>query len=160
ADAGESGYASGTLSGGTAAVTLGAFSAAGTYPLRARVTDLAGTEGTSATVTYSAASVTSWTASAQVLTADPPAGDALDQLGDVQLSHPLNLDLSGGGQAGGTALVYHSDSVSQKPIVQAALQSPNNASLPASVDAKLTFNGSSTATLTYSTSGLAKGDAF
>src|SRR5207249_3496850 len=57
-------------------------------------------------------------------------------------------------------LVFHSDSVSQKPIVQATLQSPNNAALPASVTAKLTFNGSSTATLTYSTTGLAKGDSF
>ena len=33
---------------------------------------------------------------AQVLTADPQAGDAADQLGDVQQSVPLDLDQSGG----------------------------------------------------------------
>jgi hypothetical protein len=44
--------------------------------------------------------------------------------------------------------------------VQAVLQNPNNAALPATVTASLTFNGSSTGTLTYSTSGLAAGDPF
>ncbi len=158
-DAGESGYASGTLTGGAASITLPALSGTGTYPMRARVSDRAGNQGTSATATVVVSSAASWSMTAQVLTADPQAGDALDQLGDVQRSHALDLDQSGGGQSGGAALVYNSDSVAQQPIIQATLQSANGASLPATVSAVLTWNGTAGATLTYSTSGLHAGDA-
>jgi RHS repeat-associated protein len=159
ADPGESGYATGTLSGGAASVVLPALAGTGTYPVRARVTDQAGNQQTSATATVMVNSATSWSATAQVLTSDPQAGDAQDQLGNVQLAHSLNLDLSGGGQSGGAALIYNSDSTNVKPIIQATLQSPNNAALPATVTAVLTWNGAVGATLTYSTSGLAKGDS-
>jgi RHS repeat-associated protein len=160
ADPGESGYATGTLSGGAASIVLPALSGTGTYPVRARVTDRAGNQRTTAASNIVISSATTWSITAgQALTADPQAGDAQDQLGNVRLTHGLNLDLSGGGQSGGAALVYNSDSTNVKPIIQATLQSPNNAALPATVSAVLTWNGSAGATLTYSTSGLAKGDS-
>jgi hypothetical protein len=56
--------------------------------------------------------------------------------------------------------VYHSASVSQKPIVQVSLPSANNAALPVSITGKLTFNGTAGATVTYSTTGFAPGDVF
>jgi hypothetical protein len=43
-DSGESGYATATLKDGAATITLPALSVTGTYPLRARVTDLAGNQ--------------------------------------------------------------------------------------------------------------------
>jgi YD repeat-containing protein len=150
--------ATGTLTGGAAAITLPSFGATGTYPLRAQVSDRAGNQGTSATANVTVTSATGWSMTAQVLAADPLTGDALDQLGDARRSLPLDLDQGGGGMSGGAALVYHSDSVAQQPIVQATLLSANNASLPATVSAVLTWNGTAGATLTYSTSGLSKGD--
>jgi RHS repeat-associated protein len=150
--------ATGSLTGGTASITLPSFGAAGTYPLRAQVSDRVSNQGTSSTVNVTVNSASSWSLTGQALTADPQAGDAVDQLGDVSQSVPLNLDLSGGGQSGGAALAYHSASVSQEPIVQGTLQSPNNASLPANVSAALTWNGATGATFTYSTSGLHQGD--
>ncbi len=53
--------------------------------------------------------------------------------------------------------MYHSSQVSQKPIVQVQLSSPNNASLPGSITAELTFNGTTAATVTYSTTGFTPG---
>jgi hypothetical protein len=55
-------------------------------------------------------------------------------------------------------LVYNSDSVSIKPIVQATLQSANNAALPGTVTEVLTWNSGTPATFTYSTSGDSPGD--
>jgi RHS repeat-associated protein len=162
-DPGESSYTTGTLTGGVATITLPAMSGAGTYPIQARVTDLAGNEGTSTpTGSITITSVTSWGYSTPVvLTSDPLSGLAQQQLGDVHLSHALDLDLSPGTSASANAaIVYNSDSVNVKPIVQATLQSVNNAALPGSITASLTFNGSSTGTLTYSTAGLAAGDPF
>jgi len=160
--------ATGTLTGGTASITLPSFGATGSYPLRAQVSDQAGNQATSTTSTLVVNSATTWSMTAQVLTADPQAGDALDQLGDVQLSVPLNLDQSGGTMsapasdcgcsANKSALDFNSDSVSQQPIIQGTVQSPNNASLPGTVSAVLTWNGTAGATLTYSTSGLHPGD--
>src|SRR5205823_12480143 len=74
-------------------------------------------------------------------------------------SQPLDLDQSpGSGQSGNPALVYHSSQVSQKPIVQVQLSSANNASLPSTISAQLTYNGTTAATVTYSTTGFAAGD--
>ena len=92
-DTGESGYATGTLKDGAASITLPALPATGSYAVRARVTDLAGNQATSATQTVQVTSQASWQiASAQVLTSDPLTGDAREQLGDVQVSVPLDLD--------------------------------------------------------------------
>jgi hypothetical protein len=68
-------------------------------------------------------------------------GSPLAQLGDVQVSHPLDLDMSpGSNQSGDPALVYNSSLVSVKPIVQATLQTDTAAALPATLSATLTWN--------------------
>ena len=131
-----------------------------TYQIKALVNDLAGNTGTSAAQTVAVTSVTSWaTGSAQVLTSDPLGGDAQDQLGDVTDQAALNLDQSGGTQDGGAALVYNSDSTNVRPIVQATIPSANNAALPGSVTATMTWNGGAVGgTYTYSTTGDSPGD--
>ena len=149
----------GTLTGGMASIVLPAFASTGTYTLRAQVTNLAGNTGTSSSVNLVISSASSWSMTAQVLTADPQSGDATDQLGNVTQSLALDLDQSGGSASNGAALVYNSDSVSQEPVIQAVIQSPNNAALPASVTATLTWAGTTGATLTYNTTGLVKGNA-
>jgi RHS repeat-associated protein len=130
-----------------------------TYVLKALVNDLAGNTGTSAGQTVAVTSVAAWSlASAVQLTSDPLGGDALDQLGNLQVQHALDLDQSpGNGQSGGAALVYNSDAVSVQPVIEATLNSPNNASLPSTITAVLTWNGTPT-TFTYSTSADQPGD--
>jgi RHS repeat-associated protein len=161
-DPGETGYATATLVDGVALITVPTLPGAGTYPMRARLSDLAGNQGTSATVNVVVSSVTSWgTDSTQVLTVDPGGGQAQDQLGDVNLGAPLDLDQSPGTvQSGDPALVYNSDAVSVRPIVQVSVPSANNAALPSTVSTQLTFNGVAGGTMTYSTSGLSPGDTF
>jgi RHS repeat-associated protein len=160
-DSGESSYASGTLKDGSATITLPALSSTGTYPMRARVTDLAGTQGTSSTQTVVVTSQTSWSvASAGVPTSDPLTGDALDQLGNVTLRVPFDLDQSPGtSQAGNPALVYNSDSLSNvQTVVQATVQTPNNAALPGSIAVQLTWDGvAQTAQTFYPATGTAAG---
>src|SRR5262249_15511687 len=56
-DAGESDYAMGALHDGFVSFTLPALSSTGTYPMRARVSDLAGNVGTSATQTVQVVAV-------------------------------------------------------------------------------------------------------
>ena len=131
-----------------------------TYQVKALVNDLAGDTGTSAAQTVAVTSVTAWAAgSAQVLTSDPLGGDAQDQLGDVTDQAALNLDQSGGTQDGGAALVYNSDATNVRPIVQVTIPSANNAALPSSVTATMTWNGSAVGgTYTYSTTGDSPGD--
>jgi hypothetical protein len=59
------------------------------------------------------------------------------EMGDAVLSHALDLDQSPGTvQSGNPSLIFHSGSVNQKPVVQvvqATLQSKNNAALPATI---------------------------
>src|SRR5262249_13377244 len=75
-DTSESSYTTGTLTDGAAVTTLPALSSTGTYRVRARVTDLAGNEGTSASSTFTVSAVTAYSvAEALVRTSDP----ALDQ---------------------------------------------------------------------------------
>jgi RHS repeat-associated protein len=142
-DAGESGYATGTLKDGFATIKLPSLAGTGTYPMRARVTDLAGNQGTSSTVNVQVTTVGSpWSVTAQSLASDPLTGMAEQQLGDLQLTQPLNLDKSGGAQDGGAALVYNSDSVHVQPIIQATIPTDNAAgkTLPPSITATLTWN--------------------
>ena len=74
-DPGETNYATGTLVNGSATITLPGFSATGTYPMRARVTDLAGNQGTSSTQTVVVTSDHAWVVNrAQVLSSDPVTG--------------------------------------------------------------------------------------
>jgi RHS repeat-associated protein len=152
-------YATGTLTNDQATITLPTLSGTGTWYVRARALDLAGNEGTSGAQSVAVNAVTSWSGTAQALSADPEQGDFLMQMGDLTFSHALDLDQSPGtAQAGNPALVYHSSQVSQKPIVQVQLTSANNASLPANITAQLTFNGTAMGTLTYSTTGFSAGD--
>jgi RHS repeat-associated protein len=152
------GYASGTMTSGEATVSV-PLGGTGTYWLRARASDLAGNQGTSAVYSYTVNSATSWIGMAQALSADPLEGDAEMQMGAVQFSHALDLDQSPGtSQGGDPALVFNSGEVSQKPIIQVQLNSPNNASLPATISADLTFNGTAAGTVTYNTTGFSAGD--
>ena len=175
-----------TLTDGQATFRLGYTLTVGTtYLLKAQVNDRAGNTGTSAGQSVQVTS-SSWSWATQALTSDPLYGDALDQLGDVQLSHALDLgqssdmveiDASASASADATdaeaeldvsidplpspstsaSLIYNSDSVSQRPVIQATLASANNAALPSTITAVLTWNGTAT-TFTYSTSGDAPGD--
>src|SRR5262249_24516899 len=159
-DTSESGYTTGTLTDGAAVITLPALSGTGTYRVRARVTDLAGNEGTSASSTFTVSAVTAFSVlSALVRSSDPIDGLSMQQLGNVQLAHALDLDRSpGSGQSGSPALVYNSDSVSVKPVVQATIATPNNAALPSQIGIQLTWNGSTGTTVNYSTTGFNPGD--
>jgi YD repeat-containing protein len=155
--------AGGTLMGGAAQITLPALPGVGTYGVRARVSDLAGNQGSSAVQTLQVTTVTNpWhVTDARVLRADPEAGQPEQQLGDLTVSHPLDLDQSPGtGQSGDSALVYHSGSVSVRPVVQALVPSDNASSLPATIGVQLTWDGvlQSQGPLNYSTAGFNPGD--
>src|SRR5262249_9740498 len=158
---GESNYAGSALHGGVAVFSIPSLPGTGTYPMRARVTDLAGNQGTSSTQTVQVTAVSNaWQGSAQVLTSDPVDGQSLEQLGNVQVQHALNLDQSPGtSQSGDPALVYNSDSVNVRPVVQASIAPPTNAPLPGSINVQLTWNGTLlSAPPALSTTGLHPGD--
>jgi RHS repeat-associated protein len=159
-DPGDMNYASGTLVNGSATIALPGFSAVGTYPVRARVTDLAGNQGTSSTSNIVVTSVSAWVLSgAQELASDPMTGQAMQQLGNVTASQVLDLDQSPGTtQSDNPALVYNSDEVSVRPVIQASLASVNTSSLPSTVSAILTWYGTAGTTLTYSTTGDSPGE--
>jgi RHS repeat-associated protein len=160
-DPGETGYTSGTLTGGAAVIPLPALPGLGTYPVRVRVSDRAGNQATSTPTNVVVTSATSpWTVSAtQVLTSDPLTGMALQQLGDVTVSVPLDLDKSPGtAQSGNAALVYNSDAVTVRPVIQATLPTDPTTSLPGTISAVLTWNGTVGTTMVYSTSGDSPGD--
>src|SRR5262249_11818327 len=100
-DAGEAGYATGTLHGGAAFITLPAFSGLGTYSLQARVTDPAGNQGTSPIVGLRITDEN----------APPPpvfTGISPDTglFANDQLTPSQNLTLSGLGAAGATITLY------------------------------------------------------
>jgi RHS repeat-associated protein len=159
-DAGESGYATGTLVNGFAAIPV-ALSAAGTYQIRARVTDLAGNQATTAAQSFTIGSVASpWTLTDAVIRTSELAGGSPDlQLGDMQLAEPLDLDRSPGtSQSLDPALIYNSSMVNVKPIVQATLITDNAVSLPATFTATLTWNGTAQTPVTFSTTGDHPGD--
>jgi YD repeat-containing protein len=154
----------GSLTNGTVVITVGTALTAGTsYLFKGQVTDLAGNVGTSAGQSVSITSATSWSVTSdQELAADPLTGQAQEQLGNVSVQHALDLDQSPGtAQGGNPNLVYNSDSVSVQPFIQATLQSSNNASLPASIPATLTWDRGGTptvTTMTYNTTGAYQGD--
>jgi RHS repeat-associated protein len=134
-----------------------------TYQFKAQVTDLAGNQATSTGASVSVTTVSSpWVPTGQVLASDPLTGQAEQQLGDLQLAAPLDLDQSPGTtQSGNAALVYNSDAVSVKPIIQVSLPSNNNAALPSTITGTLTWDtagANSTSALSFSTSGDVQGD--
>jgi RHS repeat-associated protein len=158
---GETGYKTATLTNGFASIAV-ALSSAGTYRIRARVTDLAGNQGTSSVQTFTIGSVSSpWTLTDAVIRTSELAGGNPDlQLGDLQVSEPLDLDRSpGASQSLDPALIYNSSMVNVKPIVQATLITDNASSLPATFTATLTWNGTAQSPVTFSTTGFHAGDA-
>jgi RHS repeat-associated protein len=77
-----------------------------------------------------------------LLDSDPQEGMSLEQLGNMSLQHPLDLDHSPGtAQSGDMALVYNSRSVHVRPVVQAVINSPNNAPMASSITLQLTWDG-------------------
>ena len=83
-------------------------------------------------------------------------------LGAARLSQPLDFDLSPGTDVGGNpALVYNSATVDVRPIIQLAVNTDPNQSLPITVDMCLTWNGGSPQTPTpYFPFGFNPGDRF
>jgi hypothetical protein len=144
-DANEADHATGDLTDGFVLITLTALASTGTYKVRARVTDLAGNQATTASKTFTVTSSTSFSiADARIRTSDPVDGNSQAQLGNVAVVHALDMDRSPGhGAAGNPMLVYNSASVSQKPIVQTTIVTPNNAALPSTIGIEITWNGTS-----------------
>jgi RHS repeat-associated protein len=160
-DANEANYASATLTAGAALLPLPALASTGVYRLRARVTDPAGNEGVSADASFTVASATAYAVeTAAAVVRDPSEGMIGAQLGNVSVSHKLDLDRSPGSkQAGNPELVYDSSSVSVRPIIQATIATPNNVgSLPSTVTVTLTWNGVAETPVPLNITGIAPGD--
>jgi YD repeat-containing protein len=160
-DAGEAGYQTGTLVNGSALFTLAPALAVGTVKVRARVSDLAGNEGTSATSTLQVqSSGSAWTLTDLTPQVDVNSGDPTFQRGDLTVSQVLDLNQSPGTALanGDGALAYNSERVGVKPIIQAEVQSDNSVALPATISAQLTFNGVAQASQNFNTTGLSPGD--
>ena len=134
------------------------------------MTDRAGNTGTSDTVNVTVTSATSWSMAAPGADGRPPTGDALDQLGDVRSSVPLDLDQGGGTLSSAVPRAASCSADMQRRWTSTRTASPSSQSsrrpsraptTPACrprVSAVLTWNGTAGATLTYSTSGLHPGD--
>jgi YD repeat-containing protein len=152
------------LTDGVSTFTLPyALTAGNSYVLKAQVNDLAGNQGTSAGRTVQVTSVSNpWVPTAQVLSADPMDGQAREQLGNVHLEHALDLDQSPGTvQGGDPRLVYNSDAVSVRPVVQVSLPSNNTGTFPSTITGTLIWDVGgtpSTTTLSWGTGGAHPGD--
>ena len=154
----------GNLLNGYATIKVGTALTVGTsYEVNAQVTGLSGVVGTSPTQNITVGTVSgAWTNNAVAPSSNVNGGLSDLELGNVSDSHGLVLDQNGGSMDGGASLVYNSDSVSQKPIIQTSLQSSNTTSLPSTISGTLTWdpNGSNTVTtFSYSVpAGAAPGD--
>ncbi len=94
-------------------------------------------------------------------------GSASPQTGDYSTQVPLDFGQNGslgtddsplaGGQ---TALVYHSDAVSVYPIVETTFATDAGGSVPTTLKAQLTWNGSALGWVTFGTSGHSAGDVY
>jgi hypothetical protein len=156
-DPGETGAVTGILTNGAGMLSLGTVSVGNTVRVRARVTDTAGNEGTSG---VSSVEVVSTGLS---ITVTPPQvaknGLGFQQRGDLELLHFLDLDLSPGTEVGlDPALVYNSERVTVKPIIQAQIQTANSAALPDTITVQLTFNGVTQSAQVFSTAGFSPGE--
>src|SRR5262249_34735127 len=100
-----------------------------------------------------------WPISAALATTDAVLGSGPLQSGNLNLSHPLDLDLSPGTDVGGSpSLSYNSERVDVRPVISATLRSDNVQSLPSTITAQLTWNGTTQASQTFNTTGLVAGD--
>jgi hypothetical protein len=94
-DAGELDYTDGTLTDGQDFFDITPALAVGSYKGRARVTDLAGNQGSSAVVPFTiTASAGTWDIADVTRTVDPLRGDAYLQEGDVEVVHQLRMELN------------------------------------------------------------------
>src|SRR5262245_34976594 len=84
----------------------------------------------------------------------------MQQRGNLNLPHALDLDLSPGTAAGADpSLSYNSERVSVQPILQVQVQSDNAVALPATITAQLTWNGGAPQTAqNFSTTGRTPGE--
>ena len=115
----------------------------GDYPVQITATDGTGTVSADAT-----AAVQAWMEQTQQPGYDPQRtematlGEATVVLntGDLRLSHPLDFDQSPGTSGGGDpALVYNSDTVDVRPVVQIDLTGGQLAVTPTQIEAQLTW---------------------
>ena len=158
-EGGELNYANGILFEGSAVIELAGLSI-DTYDVRARITDLAGNDGTSSVQVMDIVAVPDpWdTDNDDVITVDS-SGDPLQMMGGLRLAHALDLDISPGtSQSGSPMLVYNSHLTDVRPVIQISLQLPNQTSLPSSFDATLTFDSVEQDPITFYTSEVAQGD--
>src|SRR5207244_4372987 len=135
-----------TLASGSATITISPPLSAGTYKLEARVFDQAGNVGTSSTQTTV---VNGWATSSQIRGVDPEQSVALSfgpevilpGTGGLRVIHPLDFDLSPSTSIGGNpALVYNSDRVSPRPIIEATLASDPSGAVPTNISVQPTWN--------------------
>src|SRR5437867_2203401 len=121
-DQNEIGYTTGTMTNGLALITISPPLSNGTVQVRARVSDMAGNEGQTATQSLIVQSSTGSSILDLTQQVDPFTGDPVFQRGDLIATQPLDLDLSPGtAVSGNAALVYNSDRVNVKPIITAGI---------------------------------------
>jgi RHS repeat-associated protein len=165
-DGGESGYATAVLTDGVATFDgYTALTPGNTYRFRARITDLAGNDGTSSsTTTDILTSPTNWPGTDVTPTDNSPYGknvlavDGMLAAGNVTTSQVLDLDVSAKAcDCQDPYLVYNSQEAVPAPVVKATLLSNNALALPSHVYGTLTWDGVSGSTIDYDLSGLSVG---
>jgi RHS repeat-associated protein len=165
-DAGESGYATAVLTNGVATFDgYPALTPGNTYRFRARITDLAGNDGTSSsTTTDIATSPTNWPGTDVTPTDNSPYGknvlavDGMLAAGNVTTSQVLDLDVSAQAcDCQDPYLVYNSQEAAPAPVVKATLLSNNALALPSHVYGTLTWDGVAGSTIDYDLPGLSVG---
>jgi len=139
ADPGEAGYQTATMTAGLAVFAVSpAVTTTGTRKLRARVTDLAGNQGTSAAATVTVVATASpWAPTLAVTGTDALEGDAALLEGSLSAGHALDLDRGPG--ASGFALAYDSQSADPRPVVTIQVAVDNSQPPPDFVLVHLTF---------------------
>src|SRR5262249_45396790 len=81
--------------------------------------------------------------------------------GGLRIVQGLDFDRSPGTDVGGVpALVYNSDTVDSRPVVQAQLKSSADDPVPDEIRVRLTWDGKPQEWVTYQTTDLERGDAF
>jgi YD repeat-containing protein len=168
-DAGETGYATATLVNGVATFTGYTPLIPGTtVRFQARVTDLAGNQGTSAAQSVQVLNSSgTWTTTGD--TSDARSGyggmwgwttvaDGLVYAGNVTTSHPLDLNISATTcSCQNPYLDYNSQEGTPAPTVQATVRSDNALALPSHVYGTLTWDGTTGSTIDYNLTALSPG---
>ncbi|WP_406697219.1 RHS repeat-associated core domain-containing protein [Singulisphaera sp. Ch08] len=81
--------------------------------------------------------------------------------GGLRIVQGLDFDLSPGTDVGGNpALVYNSDTVNVRPVIQAEFKSSEDDPVPGSIKVQLTFNGVVQDWITYATTDREPGDTY